>query len=284
MSDEQEPARKKRRRKKKRPVGEAEVAQPTEEAPSADATPTSPERRRLVIGVLGGLVVGAGGGFAGGYQYARRGRRRKPPPPLPPVQVELAPHTAVQGPRPAKVTLVVFTDFQCPFCARVVPTLDKLRETYPDELALALRHRTLEMHPHAEGAAMAFQAAHRQQKAWALHDIMFENRKALQRPDLVGYAKAIGLDVAAFEAALDDPAIREEVRTDDAYAKKVGVGGTPTSFINGKPVRGARPYESFDEIVKAEVEAADALLAGGTSLDDVYEARCKAHIAAFGKG
>lgn len=255
-----------------------------EGAPEAEKAEQGITRRTLALAVVGTLVVGGGIGFGVGHEVGRRGARRgKPPPPLPPKHVELASHTAVQGPRPAKVTLVVFTDFQCPFCERVAPTLSKLRETFPDDLALALRHRTLEMHPHAEGAAKAFQAAHRQGKAWPMHDLMFANRKALERSHLVDYARTLALDVAAFEGALDDPAIAEEVATDDAYAKRIGVGGTPTCFVNGKPIRGARPYEHFEEVVKAEVAEAEKLVAAGTPLAEVYGTRCKAHIAEFGK-
>jgi protein-disulfide isomerase len=131
------------------------------------------------------------------------------------------------------------------------------------------------MHQHAMGAALAMQAAQRQGKAWAMHDKMFENNKQLAREDLERYAGEIGLDVAKFKADMDDPKVKQEVLADQSVANSVGAGGTPTLFINGRKLIGAKPFEEFKAVIDAELKAADALIAAGTPLSAVYEKRSK---------
>jgi predicted DsbA family dithiol-disulfide isomerase len=143
-----------------------------------------------------------------------------------------------------------------------------------------MRHMPLEMHPKAKLAAVAMQAARRQGKDRVLHDAMLANRKMLDRADLVGYAKAAELDVAKFEADLDDPSTTKEVDDDMALGLSVGATATPTSFINGVPVRGAKTYETFAAIVQNEIAEADKLLAAGTAIADVYRLRCEANVKA----
>jgi predicted DsbA family dithiol-disulfide isomerase len=141
-------------------------------------------------------------------------------------------------------------------------------------------HRPLEMHKLARTAAIAAQAAQRQGKGWEMHDKMFENRKELERDALITYAGAIGLDVARFTADLDNPEVQKEVDSDNAIAESVGATGTPTFFINGRGLRGARPYEAFEEIVKAELGEVNKLIEAGTPLAEIYDKRCQANVAA----
>jgi protein-disulfide isomerase len=158
----------------------------------------------------------------------------------------------------------------------------KLQASYPEDVALVFKNRPLDFHKQAKLAAMAMQAVLRQDrnKARELHDVMMENRKKLQRADIVGYVEALSLDIAKFEADLDSPEIAAEVDADSAVADKVGARGTPTSFVNGVAVRGAKPYGAFDDVVKRELAEAKKLIAAGTTPADVYEARCKANVAA----
>ena len=138
-----------------------------------------------------------------------------------------------------------------------------------------MKNLPLPMHKNAMGAALAMQAANRQGKAWLMYEKMFENQRALGREDLERYANELGLDVAKFKADLDDPKLKEEVDGDLRVAQTVGVGGTPTFFVNGQPVTGARPIEDFVSVIDDELAKADALLKQGVPLGDVYEKRAK---------
>jgi protein-disulfide isomerase len=123
------------------------------------------------------------------------------------------------------------------------------------------------------GAAIAFQAANRQGKAWALHDKMFANNTALTPADLDGYAKDIGLDMARFAKDKDDPKLKEEIQSDQKLGTSLGASGTPTFFINGRQLVGAQPFDKFKEIIDDEIKKADELIKAGTPLADVYKKR-----------
>ncbi len=142
-------------------------------------------------------------------------------------------------------------------------------------MALVLKHMPLKSHKKALDAAIAAQAAHRQGKAWEMHALLFENRRALDRSDLEKYAGEIGLDLDKFKTDLDDPKTREEVLADQQAALKAGARGTPTSYVNGRPVRGAKPLAHFESVVAAELAAAKVLLDSGTPLAEVYETSSK---------
>src|SRR3954469_21329451 len=123
------------------------------------------------------------------------------------------------------------------------------------------------------GAALAFQAANRQHKAWAMHDKMFANNTALTRDDLDKYAKEIGLDPAKFAKDMDDPKLKEEVLSDQKLGTSLGASGTPTFFINGRQLVGAQPFEKFKQVIDEEIVKADELIKAGTPLADVYKKR-----------
>ena len=123
------------------------------------------------------------------------------------------------------------------------------------------------------GAALAFQAAHRQGKAWAMHDKMFGNNTALTRDDLDKYAKEIGLDMARFAKDMDDPKLKEEVESDKKLGTSLGASGTPTFFINGRQLVGAQPFDKFKEVIDDEIKKADELIKAGTPVADVYKKR-----------
>jgi protein-disulfide isomerase len=179
---------------------------------------------------------------------------------------------AVKGPRAAKVTIIEYSDFQCPYCSRVVPTLKKLTETFGNDVRIAFKHNPLPFHDKAQLAAEAASAAGEQGKFWEMHDKMFENQQALKREDLEKYAQDLGLNLDQFKGALDSGKFKQKISADAAEAAKFGAHGTPSFFVNGKPVRGAQPYENFEKIVKNEIDLATAKLNSGVALDDVYEA------------
>jgi protein-disulfide isomerase len=175
-----------------------------------------------------------------------------------------------RGPATAKVTIVEFSDFQCPFCSRVETTLKQLRDTYPNDVRIAFKQLPLPFHQNAQIAAEASMAAEEQGKFWQMHEKMFANQGALDRASLEKYAQEIGLDMAKFKAALDTGRFKERVNADAAEAAKFGARGTPSFFINGKPFHGAQPYENFEKVVKNEIELADAKLKAGATPDSLY--------------
>jgi len=135
------------------------------------------------------------------------------------------------------------------------------------------RNQPLPFHDKAMGAAQAFMAAHRQGKAWQMHDKMFGNQQALTRDDLERYAKEIGLDVDKFKKDMDDPKLKEEIEADKKVGTSLGASGTPTFFINGRQLVGAQPFEKFKELIDDELKKADELIKAGTPLADVYKKR-----------
>ncbi len=161
----------------------------------------------------------------------------------------------------APVTVVVFSDFQCPFCAKLAPTTHALVERH-DDVRVVFRQLPLGMHPLARPAAAAALAAHRQGKFWEMHDALFAKEGKLDEDDLEEIAAAIGLDVAQWNADRVDPSIEQTIAEDEALARQLGVRGTPGAFVNGMFMGGAQPVEAFDAAIarerEAEAEAAPA--------------------------
>lgn len=148
------------------------------------------------------------------------------------------------GSEQARVTVVEFSDFQCPFCSRASGVVHQIREKYGDRVRFVFRQFPLGMHPHAREAAEASLVAHAQGKFWEFHDQMFKNQGALDRASLEGYAKAAGLDVSGFTKALDDHKAAAQVDDDLKLGESVGVQGTPTLFVNGTRVDNAGDPEA----------------------------------------
>ncbi|MFP2910294.1 DsbA family protein [Pyxidicoccus sp. 3LFB2] len=182
------------------------------------------------------------------------------PPRNAPAQQELAVqkvevgNAPARGPANAPVTLVAFSDFECPFCSRAVPTMKALEEEYGDKLRVAFKHQPLQNHPNAKLAAAASLAAHEQGKFWEFHDVMFANQRQLDRASLEGYAKQLGLNEARFKAALDSGKFDAQVEADASEGARIGASATPTFFINGRPVVGALPIDQFRRIIDEELK------------------------------
>ena len=157
------------------------------------------------------------------------------------------------------VELVVFSDFQCPFCQRAANNVRRLEGALPGVVRSHFMHFPLPSHPDAPLAAEAALAAGAQGKFWAMHDSLFERQGQLGRPDLERHAAELGLDVARFRADLDARSHRPRVQRDIAAGQKIGVKSTPMMFLNGRPVRGGMPYDSLAAIVADEAERARKL-------------------------
>ena len=167
------------------------------------------------------------------------------------VPVDNAP---VRGPADALVTIVTFSDFQCPFCSRVIPTLEQVVATYGNDVRIVFRQNPLPFHPNAGPAAEAALEAYAQRGAqgfWAMHDLLFENQSSLDRADLERYAAQLQLDMPRFRLALDNHVHQAVIAADQALAAQVGASGTPAFFINGRMLMGAQPFESFRTAIDA---------------------------------
>ena len=167
-----------------------------------------------------------------------------------PTVVQLPSHTPLLGPASARLTMVEFGDFQCPYCGAVQPTVKQVLATYPNDVALAFVNFPLTMHPYALPAAEAFMAADRQGKAWEMHDQMFANQQALTDADLDGYAQVIGLDLVQFDSDRSSPEIADEVAQDKALGISLGVDSTPTFFIAGSWIVGNQPFSEFQKAIE----------------------------------
>ena len=143
--------------------------------------------------------------------------------------------------------IVLFSDFQCPYCSRVNPAFDELIERYGDQLRFVFKQFPLPFHEDARAAAAAALAAHEEGRFWEMHDLLFTNQKALGLRHLEGYAKDLGLDMSAFRAMMDG-GYDAVIERDMAEARKAGVRGTPTFFINGRKYES--PGRSADDIAK----------------------------------
>ncbi len=179
----------------------------------------------------------------------------------------------IHGPADAAVTVVIFSDFECPFCSRVVPTLTRLVETFPDDVRLVFRNRPLPFHRQARPAAAAALEAFAQDGDagfWKMHDLLFDNQQALTQADLETYATSLGLDLARFRQALDGRLHDAVIDQDDALAERIGAGGTPTFFINGRKLVGAQPFTAFEQLVDEELAIAAYAVDRGLDRRDVY--------------
>ena len=176
-----------------------------------------------------------------------------PAPKLPLTQV--AATGPAKGPESAKVTIVEFSDFECPFCSRATETVKQVVASYGNKVRLVFRHYPLPFHKSAQKAAEAGACAADQDAFWKLHDAMFANQDNLSVDGLKKMAADAGLDGAKFDTCLDSGAKAELVKKDMEDGKKAGVSGTPAFFINGHKLSGAQPPEAFKDIIDAELGA-----------------------------
>ena len=176
-------------------------------------------------------------------------------------QIPAAASAPVKGAKRAKVVIQEFSDFQCPFCSRVLPTVKQVMEEYGDKVSVTWRNFPLPFHDKAEKAAEAAREVFEQggsEKFWAYHDILFANQQALTPEDLVKHAETLGgINTAKLKAALDSDKHKASVQADIDAVNKAGARiGTPSFFINGKLLQGAQPYPAFKQAIdKALAEA-----------------------------
>ncbi len=168
------------------------------------------------------------------------------------------------------VTIVEYSDFECPFCGSFSATLDELVAAYPDDVRVVFQQFPLGMHPGAEPAARASIAAQAQGRFWVMHDRLFAERHASGPERLVELAMELGLDPDQFRADLEAEATAERVRAEQSQGRAIGVRSTPNFFINGKRVEGALKPDALRELVERERQLAQQLVDAGTERSKVY--------------
>jgi protein-disulfide isomerase len=180
----------------------------------------------------------------------------------------------VWGSRSAPVTMVVFSDFQCPFCSRVEATINQVKEKYgKDKIRVVWKNNPLPFHPNATPAAIAAEAVFRlggSTAFWKFHDAAFNNQKDLGPDKYEQWAAEAGVDRVKFKDMIAKPEVKAKVDADMAVGKNVGVTGTPASFINGVFLSGAQPLDKFTSIIDEQLAAARSAIASGTKPDKVY--------------
>jgi protein-disulfide isomerase len=164
-------------------------------------------------------------------------------------------NSAVRGPKDAPVTIVMFSDFQCPFCAQSAPIVDEVLKAYPNDVNFMMKQFPLrQIHPNADPAARAALAAGRQGKFWEMHDDLYKNSRSLTPETIKGIAEKIGLDMKKFEADQNSDDIKKQVDAELALGTKNDVRGTPSFFVNGKIAQN-RSVEGFKAQIDAELKA-----------------------------
>jgi len=206
-----------------------------------------------------------------------------PAPALPQAsRVPVRPDDPVRGPKVAKVTVALFSDFQCPFCARVEPALKQIADTYPKDVRIVWKHQPLPMHPAAMPAAEAAEAAREQRKFWEMHDRMFAAQQQLSPSQFETWARELHLDLGKFSSALEQHRFRSRIDEDMKLASAVGATATPTLFFNCRQVVGAKPFDELRGIIDQEIQKADDLVSAGTKLDGAfYDAICDRNVKAL---
>lgn len=211
--------------------------------------------------------------IAGGLPGADEGPRVRTPTielsPLLTYRVGLGLPGLQRGPATAPATLVVFSDFECQFCARNEPAIEHVRKTFGPLVRVVFRHLPLPFHKSAQLAAEASMAAAAQGKFWDLHDRLFK-AASLTRADLEREAEAVGLDLPRFRADLDNHTYRDRVRLDAAGGMAMGVDGTPVMFLNGVMISGAKSPAQLEELVRRGLAQAQLVLDVGVAAEDVY--------------
>lgn len=172
-----------------------------------------------------------------------------------PIRVAVSAEGAyTQGPKDAPVTIVEFSDFQCPFCSRVVATLKDVMRLYPRQVRLAFRDFPIvSLHPNAPKVAEAARCAGEQGKFWEYHDLLFASQAQTTTADFKRFAEQLKLDAASFTECLDSEKHAAAVASDVQEGTRLGITGTPTFFINGRLVVGALPLEMFQRLIEREL-------------------------------
>jgi protein-disulfide isomerase len=176
-----------------------------------------------------------------------------PYPDLPRVDVPVRPDDPTRGPAEAPVVIVEFAEYQCYYCEKARPVLERLASEYPDRVRIVWKDFPLTSHGRARPAATAARCAGEQGRYWEMSELLLRNQQALTEADIAGYARTIALSVEAFQRCLADGRHDASIDADVEDGRAVGVQVTPTFFVNGVMIAGAQPYERFQALVEREL-------------------------------
>lgn len=190
-------------------------------------------------------------------------------------KVEVPAHAPVWGNSEADVTMVLIDDFECPFCARLHTTYEQIKKEFDGKIRIAFVNLPLRFHKKATPAAMAAMAAHQQDKFWDMYDVLFKKQKEWKSaPDLQKWfedeAKLLELDMDKFKKDMESAQLKKIIADDMAFADDLGVRGTPATFVNGRFVNGALPFEAFKKVIEEELEKVTPLKEKGLKGNDLY--------------
>lgn len=213
-----------------------------------------------ILAKLDKIAAGAGRA-AGPQQQAPRG-----PDPEKVYAVTVG-DSAAHGPSDAWVTIVEVSDFQCPFCGKVVPTITDLQKKYGNDIRVVFKNNPLSFHPRAMPGAMSAECAREQGKFWDVYERQFTNQKALEDADLEKYAKEAGVDMGRWKACYTSNKYKARIEEEQRQVVALGARGTPAFFINGRFLSGAQPIQAFEAIIDEELKKAKE---SGISKKDYY--------------
>lgn len=171
-----------------------------------------------------------------------------------PIKVDVA-GSPTKGPENAPITIVEFSDFECPFCARGADTVESVFKEYPGKVKVVFKNLPLPFHKRAEPAARAALAAEKQGKFWEMHDAFFKNQRGLTNEFIMKTAKDLGLDMDKFQKDMESEEVKAQVKDDMEQARKIGISGTPGFSVNGVLVKGAYPLDHFKMIIDRWLES-----------------------------
>lgn len=171
----------------------------------------------------------------------------------PRIQVDVGMHP-FKGGEKAKITIVEFSDFQCPYCSKGAATMKEVMKKYGNKVKYHFRDYPLSFHDRAPASANAARCAMEQGKFWEMHDKLFENQQKLKDEDLLAYGKQLKLDMSKYEPCVKNMQKRDDIDKDQLAGENVGVSGTPAYFINGIFLSGAMPLNKFVEVIDAELK------------------------------
>ena len=238
-----------------------------------DAPPTAPVPAKVQrkSGVASAQIMPVGGGM-GGIQVGQPVRVGDEGGDNKTVwRVAVRPDDPVLGPATAPVTMVIFEDFQCPYCKQLQGTIKALRAQYGDKVRVVFKHSPLPFHADAMNAAVAAEAARAQGKFWPMHDALFASQADLGAQALSAAAKTAGLDAPQFDNAMTSRGAQPRVQADIEQAAALGARGTPIIFVNGRKLVGAKAAPEISALIDAELPKAEALLKQGVAADALYD-------------
>jgi len=172
----------------------------------------------------------------------------------PRIEIEIPDGTPTRGTPGAPIVLVEYTDYQCPFCNRVQPTIAALMERYDGQILHVFKNLPLPNHNQAQLAGEAAYCAQDQGKYWEFHDWLFQNQRTMNRESMIAQAGEMGMDSEVFEACIQNQTYAGRVVSDAQEARSFGITGTPGFLVNGRVLTGAQPLETFEQVINEELD------------------------------